>query len=171
MPYCVKCGAELASGTQFCPRCGTPVQPPGAAAPGRPVGEKAEKAEKGEKKEKREKQARKGDLTGAFFGGGVLVWLGATFYLAQIGQIPGDRWWGYFLGGLGVGLILLSAARTVSKTHPRGAVGPLIGGIILLIIGYSAIMGVRDLWPLILVGVGIAIIIGAVTSRRRNPSP
>jgi len=26
MPYCTKCGKELAQDDRFCPRCGTPVQ-------------------------------------------------------------------------------------------------------------------------------------------------
>ena len=25
MPYCVKCGTQIAEGAEFCPKCGTPV--------------------------------------------------------------------------------------------------------------------------------------------------
>ena len=68
-------------------------------------GERAEKAEKEEKGEKHEK-GRESDLAGAILGGGVLIWLGISFWLAQSGTVSWTNWWAYFIAGLGALLII-----------------------------------------------------------------
>ena len=62
-----------------------------------------------------------------------------------------------------------------------GILGPVIGGIILIILGFilylsvSGILEMRSLFPFFLVIVGIIVIvgvaIGAVIARKRNPIP
>lgn len=128
--------------------------------------EKQEKQEKGEKNEK----GKGGDITGALTGGLILIWLGVTFFLQENSYIPSADWWAYFLLGIGVILILQGLLRY--STTRRPFFGLFIGGGVLVLIGLSSIQAVSaDLWPLILVVLGAAIMLSAVTGRRRRPPP
>jgi zinc ribbon protein len=172
--YCSKCGAPLPEGATFCPKCGTPVTaaPPQGAPPARQYRyekhEKGEKREKGEKGEKAEK-GREGDISGAVIGGLILVWLGISFYLQQIGTIPADRWWAYFIFGIGV-LLVLRGVVQLSKGWTYS--GSIVGGAILMVVGFVFIENVQfSSWPLILVIIGAAIIFTGLAGRRRVPKP
>jgi hypothetical protein len=46
MPFCSNCGTQVAEGTKFCPKCGTPIQqvPTSTQQPVPPAGETIEKA-------------------------------------------------------------------------------------------------------------------------------
>jgi peptidoglycan/LPS O-acetylase OafA/YrhL len=147
-----------------------------AAAPGpsyeyrrRHRQEKQEKNEKGEKNEKNEK-GRGGDLTGPITGGLILIWLGVTFFLSQNNYISSDNWWAYFLMGLGAILILQGVLRFGMSKRPF--IGSFIGGAVILIIGFSFVQGFSaNLWPLILVAIGAAVLLSAVAGRQRRPAP
>ena len=131
--------------------------------------EKREKDEKEEKHEKHEKDEKSGDRTGAFVGGLILIWLGVSFYLVQARYIDWNEWWPYLLAGIGVILIAQAAVR-YSTVHLKGPVmGPLIGGLVLLIIGLAGILGMKDWWPFVLIAIGIVVIIGGATAKARTP--
>jgi len=49
--------------------------------------------------------------------------------------------------------------------------GSLIGGAVLLIIGLAGMVGMRDWWPFVLIGIGVAVLVGGVTARMRTPKP
>ena len=178
--YCHKCGAVLPNGSDFCPICGTPVATasPSAQVPTpRPSSrqyekqEKHEKREKGEKGEKNEK-GRGGDLAGAITGGLVLILLGVLLYYASIGTtaITFANFWQYFILGVGVILILQGLIRLGERG--RAYVGSFIGGAVMIIIGLGLVSGgYVDLWPLILVVLGVVAIASAFTARRRSPVP
>ncbi len=177
MPYCTKCGVEISEGTSFCPKCGASVGPPERVPyerrEKREKGEKHEKREKEEKHEKEEPEKREGDKLGAFVGGAVLILLGVMFYLVQIGTygLTWTNWWWYFLFGLGCILIAYAALRAAVTTYRATAAGPLIGGVILCLVGLAGVINIRNWWPLILIGVGIAIIIGSFVAISRSPTP
>jgi hypothetical protein len=192
--YCHKCGAELPPGATFCPVCGTPVyvpppagstsQPPPSSTPPpyydrhayrqwRREQRRNEKGEKGEKNEKGGEKGEKGSggraIIGPLIGGGILIWLGITFYLQQIGYVSGN-WWALFILGIGV-LLVLQGLLFYGRSH-RPFYGPFIGGGILIIIGLSSYYNSIDsLWPLILVVIGIAVLASAFGYRRRTPPP
>jgi len=177
--FCAKCGATLPENATFCPTCGSPVAgapaqqaPTGSATPGRRYDryEKHEKQEKHEKNEKNEK-GRGGDISGAITGGLILIWLGITFYLAQSGRVSWDNWWELFLIGLGAVLIVQGVIRYAQNR--TSFIGTMIGGVIILLIGLVFYIGadVGDLWPLVLVVIGIAVLVSAVLGRRRVPTP
>ena len=191
--FCHRCGAELPAGSAFCPRCGNPVAatgPPGAGAPppSQPEptdwreqrrqwraqrraerDEKYEKQEKQEKNEKNEKGGR-GNIIGPIIGGSILVWLGITFYLQQIGTFPSSDWWAYFI--VGIGVIIIIQGIILYAQHRRPFIGPLIGGAVLLFVGLSFIYNAwANFWPLILVVIGIAIVGSALAAQRRTPKP
>jgi zinc ribbon protein len=172
--YCSKCGAPLPEGATFCPKCGTAVTAAPPQGPPPPRQYRYEKHEKGEKREKREKgekaeKGREGDISGAVFGGLILVWLGISFYLQQIGTIPADRWWAYFIFGIGVLLVLRGVIQLSKGWYYSGSI---VGGAILMVVGFVFIENVQfSFWPLILVIIGAAIIFTGLAGRRRVPKP
>jgi hypothetical protein len=176
--YCSSCGAQLSPGAAYCSRCGTPVSgaptsgaPPPATPPsGRYRRDyRYEKYEKQEKREKQEK-GRGGNIAGPIVGGLILIWLGATFYLQEIGFIPTTTWWAYFLAGIG-GILILQGLINFGVSR-RPFIGSFIGGAILLLIGLFFIANIQNIfWPLILVVIGVAILASSFTARRRTPPP
>lgn len=111
----------------------------------------------------------KRDLAGPLFGGGVLIILGVSFWLATSGAISWAIWWAYFLGGLGMLLILLG----ISNARSGKDSGPITGGVVLLAIGIIAILAwnysLSNWWPLVLIVLGLVVIVSAVLSRRIAP--
>jgi hypothetical protein len=133
-----------------------------------PYGGRREKREKMEKDEKSEKSTG-GDWVAALAGGLVLIWLGVSYSLEQRDYLPGDLWWAYFL--VGVGVILLLQGLVMYGTGRRG-LGPITGGAVAIAVGIAFIENRQaDLWPVLLVILGIAVIIAGISSRRRVPTP
>jgi cation transport ATPase len=172
LPYCQKCGAEIAADAAFCPRCGqqTAVSP-APVERGHEREEKREKSEKREKEEKGEKEEKSEDKTLPLVGGLILVWLGISFYLVQAHYIDWNEWWPYFLIGIGVVLILQAVVRYSSSRFRGVAMGTLIGGAVLLIIGLAGMTGMKDWWAFVLIAIGLVVIIGGMTARMRTPKP
>jgi hypothetical protein len=175
LPFCQKCGAEIPADGAFCPKCGSQTTiPPVAVESGRRREEKREKSEKDEKREKGEKgekEEKSGDKTGALVGGLILIWLGISFYLVQANYIGWNDWWPYLIIGIGVVLIAQAVIRYSTSRFKGAAMGSLIGGAVLLIIGLAGIVGMKDWWPLILIAIGVVVILGGVTARMRTPKP
>jgi hypothetical protein len=178
--FCRKCGMPLPEDSTFCPKCGTPVLVSATTTPlpssgptygrRREKGEKHEKREKNEKNEKgNEKRGEEGGLLGALVGGSIVIWLGVTFYLQQLGYLASNDWWAYFIVGIGVILVLEGGFLFA---RGRRGLGPIIGGAVLIFIGGSSILNAAtNAWPLILVAIGVAVIVGGFAARRRVPSP
>jgi putative Mn2+ efflux pump MntP len=67
-------------------------------------------------------------------------------------------------------VILQGMIRYAERGRPY--VGSLIGGAILIIIGFAFVSSASYFfWPLILVVLGLAVIASAFTARRRTPVP
>jgi cation transport ATPase len=179
--FCTKCGAEVPEGAMYCVKCGNPVQ---AGAPQPPPApptwqsrrderrarkqeEKGEKNEKSEKQEKGEKH-EKGAMGGALIGGLVLIFLGVASYLSFYPSFSGVRWWALVLMALGV-LLIARDFYYIAKGSRRG--GGIIGGLVLLTIGYALYANISNWWPLVLVAIGLGIIASAVLARSRSPAP
>lgn len=166
----------MVPGAAFCAKCGARVgaaPPPGAAPSGYRGREyRREKQEKQEKQEKNEKQekGRGGSIIGPVIGGLILIWLGITFFLQQSNYLPSDTWWAYFVTGIGVILIGYGVAIYAAKRRPF--IGPLIGGVVLVLIGLGSVTSWNlSFWPLIFVVLGALIMLSAITARRRSPTP
>jgi hypothetical protein len=93
----------------------------------------------------------------------VLILLGILLFLATQGTLGWDRWWQFFLIGLG-GIFLLDGL--VHYFTRGGGTGRFIPGIILVLVGAAFVIGFSEWWPLILVGVGVAILLGMLFRRR-----
>jgi hypothetical protein len=96
----------------------------------------------------------------------VLILLGVLLFLTIRGTLEWDSWWQYFLIGLG-GIFLLDGL--IHYWHPatryRGA-GRFVPGLILVLVGTAFVIGFSEWWPLVLVGVGVAILLGMLFRRR-----
>ena len=130
----------------------------------------------GEREERRRerRELRRNDPIGSVIGALVLIWLGVVFLAVQNPEmvrlpfsISWDNVWAFFLVGLGA-LLILEALLRVMFPAPRRIVGPLIWGIILLVIGVAGLfpgMGVEKLWPLALIVGGLGLLLTNVLRR------
>ena len=90
------------------------------------------------------------------FTGLIIIWLGITLYMGNQDWLDGS-WWSYFILGIGV-LLLVEFLVRISQDKSYPMYGKLIGGSILVTVGAGNIYGMHDLWPLVFVIVGLAII-------------
>ncbi|MEN3007196.1 MAG: hypothetical protein ABC585_05580 [Candidatus Methanosuratincola petrocarbonis] len=142
---CGKCGRAMPADSLYCPSCGSQVQQ-GAPQP--------------------QISAPRRDLAGPLFGGGVLIVLGVSFWLATSGTISWAIWWAYFLGGLGILLILLG----INNARSGKDSGPITGGVVVLAIGIIAILAwnysLSSWWPLVLIALGLVVMVSAVLGHK-----
>ena len=99
----------------------------------------------------------------AFFGGGILILLGVLCFLRNQGYI--DSFWGWFFIGLGCLLILEQVLRYTRPAYRRHGFGRVIGGIVLICIGFSILDFLGGWWPVLLIALGVAIIVRGIWRR------
>lgn len=100
------------------------------------------------------------------FPGLVLVLLGVLLFLTTRGTLAWGTWWQYLLIGLGVIFLLDGALHYLHPaTRYRGS-GRFVPGIILVLVGAAFLIGFSEWWPLILVGIGVAILLGMLFRKR-----
>lgn len=160
--FCTKCGSQIATGAAFCPSCGNPV---GAAT-------QHQSRHDGRMRWREYRYARRGgDKSGPIVGGLIVVWLGITLLLSNGHYIAGSAFFGYFLSGMGVMLIIAGALRWGVFHYRYPPIGYLIGGAFLLIIGLAGIIQTAFYGPAILIAIGVVIIVfGAYSMRSKAPS-
>jgi hypothetical protein len=137
-------------------------------------GEREERHRDREERRRERWEMRRNDPIGSVIGALVLIWLGVIFLAVQNPEmvrlpfsISWDNVWAFFLVGLGA-LLILEALLRVIFPAPRRIVGPLIWGIILLVIGVAGLfpgMGVEKLWPLALIAGGLGLLLTNVLRR------
>ena len=164
MPYCSKCGAELAADARFCAKCGQAMGEPVRAT----RDEKGEKHEKDEMSEKGEKH--EGDRSGALMGGLIIILLGTFILLSDQDMISETELWAYFLWGIGI-ILLLGGAWHYASGRRLSAAGYLLGGLALCILGGGTILGYENAWAFVIVVIGIGVITMGLQARKRNPEP
>ena len=133
--------------------------------------EKDEKYEKGEKSEKSEKGEHEDKALGALTGGLILLWLGVSFLIRDYGYITWVNWWQYFVLGVGAILILRGLMAYVRTSSWHAAMGYVIGGAIVALLGVGEIYSIRNWWAIIIVILGVYIILSGLTQRGKNPRP
>jgi uncharacterized membrane protein YvbJ len=125
LPYCQKCGNEIAAEVKYCPKCGAPVGAEMVARERYERREKQEKQEKGEKQEKQEKQ-EKGEkqetsVLWALVAGLILIALGVISVLTTFFGLAGLPSGAVFLLVIGVVIILVAiySAVRAGRRSPR----------------------------------------------------
>jgi hypothetical protein len=101
-------------------------------------------------------------------GGAFLVLLGILLFLATKGILTWDRWWQFLIIGIGIILLVDSLIRYRREGALEFRTGRLIAGIILTGVGIAFLLGDVAWWPLIVIAVGVAVIIGGLLRRGRN---
>jgi hypothetical protein len=133
--------------------------------------EKEEKEEKGRGEGVEEKWGR--DPLGTAIGALILIWLGVTLFVANLGTFAWIQWenfWAWFILGIGALFILEVLIRLAVPEYRRPIGGRLIAGVILLAIGASFTFlpfDIGKLWPLIPIAIGLAILFGGLFRSRR----
>lgn len=90
------------------------------------------------------------------FAGLILISLGLLFFLSANNLIT--EWWKYFLLSLG-GIFILDAFLRHLALKEKFFGGRFVAGIIILAIGLFSLFQFQNLWPLILIIIGLAIIL------------
>jgi len=96
------------------------------------------------------------------FGGLTLILVGGLFLANQQGWISGGTWWQWLLIGLGVISIVNGLVRFNTPECGHRGRGKFIWGGILIALGVMFLLGVSQWWPLILIGAGIAVLLGFI---------
>ncbi|MEE4311350.1 MAG: hypothetical protein V2J62_05725 [candidate division KSB1 bacterium] len=93
------------------------------------------------------------------FPGLIIIWLGLSLFLREQNMISNSDWWAYFLLGLGIIFLFDAFVRMIGQPDTHSSMGKLIAGVVLASIGASGVIGLKNWWPLILIGVGVIIIL------------
>ncbi|MBE9478816.1 MAG: hypothetical protein IMY80_02540 [Chloroflexi bacterium] len=134
--------------------------------------EKDEKEEKGGEQGEGFEEKWVRDPLGTAMSALIIIWLGVTMLLANLDLafIGWGDWWAWFLLGIGGIFILEAIVRLVVPDYRRPVGGKIIAGVVLLIIGASGSFLPFDfdqLWPLIPIAVGLAILFGGLFKWKR----
>ncbi len=134
--------------------------------------EKDEKEEKGGKQGEGFEEKWVRDPLGTAMSALIIIWLGVTMLLANLDLafIRWGDWWAWFLLGIGGIFILEAIVRLVVPDYRRPVGGKIIAGVVLLLIGASGSFlpfGFDQLWPLIPIAVGLAILFGGLFKWKR----
>jgi hypothetical protein len=106
------------------------------------------------------------DLLSSILGGVFFILLGLLLFLASQGILAWDKWWQYLIIGIGIILLISSIIRYQKESSAGFRYGSLIAAIILIGIGVAFLLGNATWWPLIIIVIGVAIIIGGLLRPR-----
>jgi hypothetical protein len=88
--------------------------------------------------------------------------------LANQGILAWDKWWQFLIIGIGVIFLIDSLIRYQKDSAREIRIGRLIAAIILIGVGIAFLVGNATWWPLIIILVGVAVIIGGLLRRGQN---
>ena len=122
-----------------------------------------DRREQNEKHEKQEKDQRDplSNVVGAFF----LIFAGVILLAQSQGWVTWDQFgglWNLFFVGLGLAILLEAALRLMLPAYRRPILGQVIAGVVLLAIGFGGMTGFQLTGPIILIGIGVAILLGGL---------
>jgi hypothetical protein len=134
--------------------------------------EKDEKHDEKEEKHIEEKWRR--DPLSAIAWAAIFIWAGLVLLAENLRLLDGLKLpsalpefagqhigaWALIFFGAGVIVILEALARIVMPEYRRGVMGSFIFGTILIAIGLGSIWGWGVIWPLVLIIIGVAIMLG-----------
>jgi hypothetical protein len=125
---------------------------------------------RGEKEEKSREEKWRRDPLSAISWAAILIWAGLVFLVDNLQllgrwELPGGVWSIIFIGA-GVIVLLEVVGRLVLPEYRKGVTGSLIGGIVFIAIGLGFLVGWQVVWPIVLIAIGAAILLGGLLWRR-----
>lgn len=140
-------------------------------------GEKDEKEDEksdqdwGGEKWRGEKWSR--DPLGSIIWALILIWAGVVFLLVNLAE-NGDAFlgldsgsaWAWIMAGAGALIWLGVLVRLAMPAYRRPVGGSIVLGTILVIVGVGELIEV-DLWPLIIIAIGVSMLLGYFSGPRR----
>jgi hypothetical protein len=99
------------------------------------------------------------------FPGLLLILLGVLFFLTTQGTLSWNRWWQYFLVGLGAIFLIEAIVRYATGSERGFSLGRIIAGLVLISVGASFLFNMVTWWPIILIVVGLVILVAALFRR------
>lgn len=133
--------------------------------------EKEEKDEKdhGEREWDKGEQWSGGDALGPIVWGLIIIFAGLAFAAVNLGMYPWLTWenvWSVIFIGAGLLFVLEVIIRILMPTYRRPIRGRIILAFVALAIGLGGLIGWEVTWPLIIIAVGLAIVIGVFVRPR-----
>ncbi|MGB9299552.1 MAG: hypothetical protein WCD51_03045 [Anaerolineae bacterium] len=133
--------------------------------------EKEEKDEKdhGEREWDKGEQWSGGDALGPIVWGLIIIFAGLAFAAVNLGMYPWLTWenvWSVIFIGAGLLFALEVIIRILMPTYRRPIRGRIILAFVALAIGLGGLIGWEVTWPLIIIAVGLAIVIGVFVRPR-----
>ena len=133
--------------------------------------EKQEKEEKdrGEREWDKGEQWSGGDALGPIIWGLIIILAGLAFVAVNLGMYPWLTWesvWSVIFIGAGLLFVLEVIIRILMPTYRRPIRGRIILAFVALAIGLGGLIGWEVTWPLIIIAVGLAIVIGVFVRPR-----
>lgn len=95
-------------------------------------------------------------LGGVFFGLFLIVVAG--IYLFR-DQLPKEPWWAWIIIGIGCIFLLETVVRSVIPQYKRPSLGRALWGVIFIAIGLGFAYEFQDLWPALIIVVGVIVLI------------
>lgn len=133
--------------------------------PHRRKDEKQEKEEKdhGQREWDKGEQWTGGDALGPLVWGLIIILAGLVFAATNLSMYPWLTWenaWSYIFLGAGLLFLLEILLRILMPTYRRPVRGRIILAFVALAIGLGGLVGWELTWPLVIIAVGLAIIVG-----------
>lgn len=96
--------------------------------------------------------------------GVIFIIAGVLIYANEQNYI--DNWFWWLVFSIGIVLLVEVFIRLNVAQYKKPIISPLIWGVVLVSFSSSQIYGFEDWWPLILVGVGSAIIFNSLKKQK-----
>lgn len=144
--------------------------------------EKFDEKEREKREEKSPTEKWQSDPVGAVAWAAILIWTGLVLLAGNLGILENIRTttsdipflgilgsvetWGLILIGAGVIVLLGVLARVALPAYRRPVGGSIIFGLVLIALGLGNLVSWDLLWPVILIGVGLAVLLGGLLRKR-----
>ncbi len=131
--------------------------------------EKEEKDEKDRRDQREKEEKGAGDRLGSLSWALILIMAGLVFLAVSANLFPGLDWsnaWSLIVMGAGLVIGLEVILRFLMPEYRRPLSGRLILAVVLLLVGAGGFIGWDNTWPFILIGIGLAMLVGALTNRQ-----
>ncbi|MCP4514605.1 MAG: hypothetical protein GY824_05160 [Delftia sp.] len=119
--------------------------------------------EKREEKEEKDGDWSSDSLSSAIWAL-IIIWVGVVFLLSNMIE-DWDNSWAWIMAGIGALIFLEVVVRLVIPAYRRPVGGRVVLGTIFLIGGASNLVNV-DLWPLVLIAIGVVMLLGYFNPRK-----